>query len=88
MIRRSRTIEELLQDKTFPYHVGQLIGASEMVAHWMTIHGDEDTKQMGYKLAETVGWFFKEEGKSSRPTTRVSSEDDTMIMGTERQKSK
>ena len=58
-IRKAKTIDELLHDRSFPYHVGQLIGSAEMASHWMRIHGDELTREMGEKLAESVGWFFR-----------------------------
>lgn len=58
--RKARTMEELLGDSGFPYHVGQMIGAAEMAAWWMSLQEDADTQKMGEKLAETVNWFFKD----------------------------
>lgn len=59
-LRRARGMNELLEDSGFPYHVGQLIGAAEMAAFWMQMHPDQDTKDMGTKLSESVNWFFKD----------------------------
>jgi len=56
-----RPMEEILRDSGFPYHVGQLTGAAEMAAHWMTLHEDEEVKAMGAKLGEVVRWFFAED---------------------------
>jgi hypothetical protein len=59
--RRSRDLNELLRDPHFPYHVGRLMGAAEMAAHWMITQEDPQTKQMGRRLADIVSWFFEEE---------------------------
>jgi len=41
----------------------RLQGASEMVAHWLIIHGktDED-KEMGRRLLAVTDWFMDSEG--------------------------
>jgi hypothetical protein len=65
-LRKAKTIEDLLQDKTMPYRVGQLIGAAEMASHWMQMQEDHATQAMGDKLADVVGWFFWEVENGSR----------------------
>lgn len=66
MKRKARTLEELLNDNGFPYHVGQLMGATEMAAHWLKLRDDADAKAMGEKLSEIVGWFFVDENTERR----------------------
>ena len=61
-MKRARPMDELLRDTGFPYHVGQLIGATEMAAHWMALQQDADVKAMGAKLSEAVAWFFHDAG--------------------------
>lgn len=63
--RRARAMHELQKDPAFAFHVGQLIGAAEMAAHWMRLQDDAAVKSVGGKLAETVAWFFRE-GESDR----------------------
>jgi hypothetical protein len=55
---RSKPIDELRTDPRFPFHVGQLIGATIMVSHWMAMQDDPMTKAMGRRLEESAGWFF------------------------------
>jgi hypothetical protein len=70
--RRGRNFEDLMRDPHFHYQVGRLIGAGEMAGHWMSLQKEEQTKEMGAKLQETVGWFFiDEEHKASPPTEGV-----------------
>lgn len=57
--RRLRAHEDLTTDPRLPYMIGHLAGAGEMAAHWMQMQADEQTKAMGLKLAQTVGWFFE-----------------------------
>jgi hypothetical protein len=61
--RRARTLDDLLDDKAFLFHVGQLIGATQMVSHWMSNHVEGDVKDMGEKLSESSDWFFNKEVK-------------------------
>lgn len=51
-------MEELLRDSSFPYQVGRLAGAAEVLAHWLMVHGDDEAKAMGAKLDNVVAWFF------------------------------
>jgi hypothetical protein len=66
--RKSRSLEELLNDPHFPYHVGRLMGASEMAAYWMAIQEDEQTQEMGKRLAAIVSWFYEGERTGEAPT--------------------
>jgi hypothetical protein len=59
--RRSRSLDTLLRDPNFPYHVGRLMGAAEMTGHWLATREDADSQEMGKRLAGIVGWFFEEE---------------------------
>jgi hypothetical protein len=58
--RKPRPMEDLLRDSALPYQIGRLIGAAEMAAHQLQLRGDDETKQIGAKLAEMTGWFFDE----------------------------
>jgi hypothetical protein len=64
--RKARTMDELVEDKTFLYHVGQLIGSAEMASHIMQNHVEGDIQRLGDKLAEASGWFFKEIGSDTK----------------------
>lgn len=59
--RKARPLDELLKDPHFPYQVGRLIGASEMVSHWLELQKDETAQEMGRKLGTVVDWYFEEE---------------------------
>ena len=58
--RKARPLDELMQDQSLAYHIGQLQGAVEMVAWQLSLEEDERMKKLGEKLAEVSGWFFKE----------------------------
>jgi hypothetical protein len=58
MLKRARTPEDLLDDRTYLYHVGQLVGAVVMASHQLKAHGDKDVQNLGEKLGESVEWFF------------------------------
>ena len=69
MKRRARTLEDLLNDRQFPYYVGKLVGATEMVSHWLKLRDDAEAKAVGEKLGEVVGWFFEDENLERRGKT-------------------
>lgn len=69
MFRKARTTEDLMNDKGFPYHIGQLMGAATMAAHWMQLQEDPTTKEMGEKLEEVVNWFFEGKEVKKRETS-------------------
>lgn len=59
--RRSRD-----KDPNFEYYIGRLIGASEMVSHWMQLREDPEAKEMGKRLGMVVAWFLDERPRSPR----------------------
>jgi hypothetical protein len=61
--KKPRPMEELLRDSAFPYQVGKLVGAASMAAYWMTLSEDDESKKMGEKLNEMVGWFYTEQNR-------------------------
>lgn len=70
--RRSRSLDELLRDPHFPYHVGRLMGATEMTAHWLSTRGEEE-QRMGARLAAIVDWFFEHDREHvrARPSEEI-----------------
>ena len=62
-------MQEMLNDPHFTYQVGRLVGASEMAAHHMQLHGDEETKSAGLALKTVVDWFFVSEQDMKRGVT-------------------
>jgi hypothetical protein len=62
--KKPRPMEELLRDSAFPYQVGKLVGAASMTAYWMTLREDDESKKMGEKLNEMVGWFYAEQNRN------------------------
>jgi len=60
MFRKAKEFGTLVDDSTFPFHVGQLIGAAEMASHVLKRHEDAQMQHLGQKLAEVVNWFFKD----------------------------
>lgn len=73
-------MEDLLRDTAFPYHIGQLVGAVEVAAHWMSLADDPHTKEMGRKLEEVVGWFFEAPGNMPVARRPVSGDADTAVI--------
>ena len=62
------------KDPNFEYYIGRLIGASEMVSHWMQLREDPEAKEMGRRLGMVVAWFLDERPRSPRtPAVRVTS---------------
>jgi hypothetical protein len=59
LFRKARPLEELLRDSAFPYQVGRLIGASEVVAFWLQQRPEGDIAQMGMKLHSVVEFFYE-----------------------------
>lgn len=62
-------MQEMLNDPHFTYQVGRLVGAAEMAAHHMQLHGDEETKSAGVALKAVVDWFFISGEDTKRGTT-------------------
>jgi hypothetical protein len=59
--RKQRDLEDLQQDPHFPFYVGRLMGASEMISHWLQIQQDPECQEMGKRLNKIVGWFLTDE---------------------------
>lgn len=57
--RKQRELSELLNDPDLPFHFGRLMGASEIVGHWLEIQSDEELQQMGRRLLAITGWFHE-----------------------------
>lgn len=59
-MRKFRALNELLSDPNFPIRVGRLIGASEMVSHYLLLkENDPEAKEMGKRLQDINDWFFE-----------------------------
>jgi hypothetical protein len=69
MLRKPRSMQEMLTDPHFTYQVGRLVGAAEMAAHHMQMHGDEETKSAGVALKTVVDWFFVTDQDAKRGPT-------------------
>jgi hypothetical protein len=63
-VRRPRPTTEIIEDREYLFHLGQLIGAAEMAAHWFSMQSSEEAVKMGEKLQGVVNWFFVEGEKS------------------------
>jgi len=57
---RLRRAEELQNDPQTHLMTGRLIGAAEMTARYMQVHGDEQAQQMGQRLDGVLGFFFQD----------------------------
>ena len=64
MNRKPKEIGKLMEDPQFPFMVGRLMGASEMAAHWMMTHSDEEQRNIGHKLLNVVDWFFTDDERA------------------------
>jgi hypothetical protein len=76
--KRLRPTDELLEDPAFPFQVGRIIGAAELVAHWLSMQPSEESKAMGNRLASVLDFYYEPEKTSSVRVRR--SEDDTTII--------
>lgn len=56
---RLRTPVDLQQDPNFNFMVGRLVGASEMMARYLQIHGDEKGKGMGTRVDALLTFFYE-----------------------------
>jgi hypothetical protein len=56
---KARPLEDLLRDSAFPYQVGRLVGASEVVAFYLQQQHNEEVAQMGVKLHSVVEFFYE-----------------------------
>ena len=58
MSLRLRKPAELTTDPHYWIMVGRLIGASEMTARYMNVHGTEEMKQLSDRLDDILQFFF------------------------------
>ena len=56
---RLRRPDDLANDPLTHLMTGRLIGASEMTARYIQVHGDEHMQQMGDRLDEILTYFFE-----------------------------
>lgn len=56
---------ELHSDPNFHYMVGRLVGATEMLARYMQIHGDAQGKEMGQRVDALLGFFYDRSDEST-----------------------
>jgi hypothetical protein len=54
-----RRAEDLQLDTQTHLMTGRLIGASEMMARYVQVHGDEQAQQMGQRLDAILQFFFE-----------------------------
>lgn len=58
-----RNPSELRDDKSFDYMVGRLVGAAEMMAHYMSLHGDDNARGMAERVFGTISFFLEPEAR-------------------------
>lgn len=57
--KSQREIVELEEDPNFPFYVGRLVGAAEMVSHWLALKREvPEAQEMGRRLNMIVDWFM------------------------------
>jgi hypothetical protein len=56
---RLRRPDDMLNDPLTHLMTGRLIGAAEMTARYLQIHGDEQAKQVGHRLDDILEFFFE-----------------------------
>jgi hypothetical protein len=77
--RKMRDPHEMRLDSRFDYMVGRMVGASEMMAHYMALHGDEKAQAMSERVFASISFFFvEEEGDPRKPGQKGS--EATMIL--------
>jgi hypothetical protein len=55
---KPRSTDDLYRDPALLFQAAHLVGAASIVAHWLATREDEESKQMGARLAEACGWFY------------------------------
>jgi hypothetical protein len=77
-----RSPHELKADPQFDFMVGKLVGATEMLTHYMALHGDERAADMATRAHSVLDYFLEDdrqhqlerggeswEGESKSPTS-------------------
>ena len=67
---RLRRAEELASDPQTHLMTGRLIGAAEMMARYMQVHGDEQAQQMGERVDGILTFFFIDHVSTSKELER------------------
>lgn len=80
-----RDPEDLRTDPRFEYMVGRLVGATEMMTHYMALHGDSKAQGMAQRVNSITNFFMQENERSELPKPipthqYSSSEADTLIV--------
>lgn len=55
---RMRQMPDLHEDPKFDYMVGRLVGTTEMLAFYISLHGDEKMRGMAQRAYTTLEFFF------------------------------
>jgi hypothetical protein len=58
--KKPRPLEEVYRDPALLFNAAHLTGVAAVVAHWLSTRADEESKQMGTKLAEAASWFYED----------------------------
>lgn len=53
-----KNVPDLHQDPRFDYMVGRLVGVTELLAYYTTLHGDEKARGMASRAYETLSFFY------------------------------
>jgi len=53
-----KNVPELKEDPRFDYMVGRLVGVTEMLSYYTTLHGDEKARGMALRAYETLSFFY------------------------------
>jgi hypothetical protein len=52
-------------DPNFHFMVGRLVGATEMLARYMQVHGDPQAKEMGQRADALLAFFYDKSDEST-----------------------
>jgi hypothetical protein len=55
-----RALEDLNDDPALLFQAAYLVGSASVVAHWLSMRPDQESQQMGAKLAEACTWFYED----------------------------
>lgn len=80
LARKPKDPNELLKDPQTPWHVGRLMGASEMVSHLLMIRDDPELQEIGRRLSSVVEWFFTDDQVKVRPGRKDAGLTDTVVL--------
>jgi hypothetical protein len=56
---KMRDVPELHDDPAFDYMIGRLVGATEMLAYYVTLYGDGKMRGMARRTYSTLEFFFR-----------------------------